>query len=338
MKVLRTPDERFADLTDYPFSPKYRLLADTEGGELRMHYLDEGTVDAPVILLLHGQPAWSYLYRKMIPILVDNGYRIIAPDLIGFGKSDKPTKREDYTYTNHIGWVKELVEALNLKDITFFGQDWGGLIGLRLVAENPHRFARVVISNTGLPDVSHIADAEAAQVTIDSHTYYESLPIPTSTAGMAMAMMADTSKLRFLHWVKFASESEGFSARDLFSTTGAGILNVDDIRAFDAPFPEESYQQGARQFPMLVPMIPDNPAIAANRAAWGILKQWHKPFLTAFSDADPITAGTHIRFQKEIPGAQGQPHITVKGGHFIQEQAFEELCTAITELIETDSK
>ena len=334
MKYERTPDARFANLINYPFAPNYVQIADTEGGELRMHYLDEGPADGSVILLLHGQPAWSYLYRKMIPILVDNGYRIIAPDLMGFGKSDKPTKRENYTYANHVGWVKELLEALNLTDITFFGQDWGGLIGLRLVAENPHRFARVVISNTDLPDVSRISDA--AQTTISSHAYYDSLPVHKNPKELFTAMMADTTGLNFLQWVKFASESDGFSPRSVFAAMGAGLLSEDDLTAYDAPFPDEGHLQGARQFPSLVPMIPDNPAKAANQAAWEIFEQWEKPFLTAFSDSDPITAGRHVRFQKKIPGAQGQPHITVRGGHFIQEEAFEELCAAIMQLIAMD--
>jgi haloalkane dehalogenase len=233
MKVLRTPESRFENLVGYPFAPHYVEVPDGEGGTLRMHYLDEG--DGEIVLALHGQPTWSYLYRKMIPPLAAAGYRVIAPDLIGFGKSDKPVDRSAYTYANHVLWVKGLIEALDLSAMTLFGQDWGGLIGLRLVAENPGRFARVVAANTGLPDARDIPDEMAPR----------------------------------LH----ASLRSGTDA---------------DYAGYAAPFPSEEYMQGARQFPSLVPIIPDNPAVPANRAAWRVLSTFDKPFLTAFIKANPV--------------------------------------------------
>jgi haloalkane dehalogenase len=331
MEKLRTDDSCFENLSGYPFEPNYVELSDSDGGSLRMHYVDEGAGE--VILCLHGQPSWSYLYRKMIPIFVDAGYRVIAPDMIGFGRSDKPVDREDYTYANHVAWIKGLVEALDLKNITLVCQDWGGLIGLRVAAENADRFARIVAANTGLPDAQGVADNEVEGISSRMRDYYDSLPVHANALEMGMAMGGDTSGMGFLHWVKFCGESPGFSPQEVL-TLSVGSLSEAEQQAYGAPFPDESYLAGGRQFPSLVPIIPDNPAIGANRAAWAVFEHWEKPFLTAFSDSDPVTAGAEVRFQKVVPGAKGQPHITIKGaGHFLQDQAPDELAQATIKLI-----
>lgn len=336
MKYVRTDENRFSDLPGYPYEPHYVDVPDFDGGTLRMHYVDEGAGE--VILCLHGQPSWSYLYRKMIPLFVKAGYRVVAPDFIGFGKSDKPTERSNYTYANHVAWLKALLEALDLNGITLVCQDWGGLIGLRAAAENQDRFARIVTANTGLPDAQGVTGDKVAEVSKQMHVYYDSLPIHANAVEMAMGMGGDDTGMGFLHWVKYCAESEGFSPQDVLTLSTGGILSEDEQRAYGAPFPDETYLAGGRQFPTLVPIMPDNPAIEANRAAWAVFEKWHKPFLTAFSDSDPVTAGAHVRFQQSIPGAQGQPHITIKGaGHFLQEQAPEELAEATLKLIAANS-
>jgi haloalkane dehalogenase len=241
METLRTPDDRFARLPGYPFAPHY---VDVSG--LRVHYVDEGPRSAPPVLLLHGEPSWSYLYRKMIPVLTAAGHRAVAPDLVGFGRSDKPVRREDYTYQRHVDWMRGVVEALDLRGVTLVCQDWGGLIGLRLVAEHP----------------------------------------------------------------------------------------ADVIAAYDAPFPDDRHKAGARQFPLLVPNTPDDPAAVPNRRAWEELRRWRKPFLTAFSDSDPVTQGADRLLREAIPGAAGQLHTTiVGGGHFLQEDRGEEIAARIARFV-----
>lgn len=293
MDVLRTPDERFADLPDFPFAPHY-----VEVDGLRVHYLDEGPADAPVVLLLHGEPSWSYLYRWMIPVLVDAGLRAVAIDLVGFGRSDKPTRREDYTYQAHVDWTWAAIEAIGLTGITLVCQDWGGLIGLRLVGEHPDRFARVVAANTTLP-------------TGDQHP------------GEA-----------FLAWQRFSQETPDFAVGNIVNGGCVSTLPADVIAAYDAPFPDDSYKAGARQFPTLVPTSPDDPAAPANRAAWEGLRRFDKPFLCAFSDSDPITRGADAALRKFIPGAQGQPEVTIAGGgHFLQEDKGRELAAVVVDFI-----
>ena len=220
MEFKRTPNERFENIPDYPFEPHYQQVPDGEGGELRMHYLDEGPADSQVVLLMHGQPSWSYLYRKMIPIFVERGYRVIAPDLVGFGKSDKPTERENYTYANHVAWVKALIEAIDLAGITLFCQDWGGLIGLRVAAENADRFARIVVANTGLPDSKGVPEAELEEASKPMRAYYETVPVHASAVEMAMAMGGDESGMGFMHWQKFCAESEGFRPEEVLALAG----------------------------------------------------------------------------------------------------------------------
>ncbi|WP_460356916.1 haloalkane dehalogenase [Mycobacterium sp. ZZG] len=293
MDVLRTPDERFADLPDFPFAPHY-----VDVGGLRVHYLDEGPADGPVVLLLHGEPSWSYLYRRMIPVLVEAGLRAVAIDLVGFGRSDKPARREDYTYQAHVDWTWGAIDAIGLAGITLVCQDWGGLIGLRLVGEHPDRFARVVAANTTLP-------------TGDQHP------------GEA-----------FLAWQRFSQETPHFPVGKIVDGGCVSTLSPEVIAAYDAPFPDDSYKAGARQFPTLVPTSPDDPAAPANRAAWEVLRTFDKPFLRAFSDSDPITRGADEPLRTLIPGAQGQPEVTIAGGgHFLQEDKGRELATVVVDFI-----
>lgn len=290
MDVLRTPDERFAALPDYPFEPHWAMVDSGDGGEaLRMHYVDEGPRDGTVVVLLHGEPTWSYLYRTMIPPLVDAGYRVLAPDLIGFGKSDKPTRLSDYTYQRHVDWVVGWMDSLELNDVTVFIQDWGSLIGLRIAGEQPERFARIVVSNGFLP---------------------------TATHGTPIAFRA---------WRAFARWAPVFPASRLVQ---AGTVNPVDAKtraAYDAPFPSSKYQAGARAFPRLVPTDPDDVAIPANRAAWDGLAEFDRPFLAIFGENDPILGKGDRRLIAHIPGAKGQPHDRIRGGHFIQEDCGPEL-------------
>lgn len=328
MKTVRTPDERFENLADYPFAPHYVDIDDGDGGSLRMHYVDEG--EGEIVLCLHGQPTWSYLYRKMIPMLTDAGLRVIAPDLVGFGKSDKPVRRADITYAAHVGWMTSFIESLDLRDITLVCQDWGGLIGLRVVADQPERFARVVTANTGLPDARDIPDDMADPM----RELFDSIPaLPPEE--MAAKLAENEHGAGFMYWIKYCDGYEPFVISDVVSLSSlGGALTVEQKRAYDAPFPSEEYKQGARQFPSLVPIFPDDPAIADNRAAWQRLKEFDKPFLTAFSDRDPVTRGAHKRFQEEVPGAQGQPHVTIEGaGHFLQEDDPRGLADAVITFI-----
>lgn len=284
MTVLRTPDECFDNLPDFPYQPNYLELDDPDLGKLRVHYVDEGPADGPVILCLHGEPTWSFLYRKMIPVFVNAGFRVIAPDLVGFGRSDKPSDREDYTYLRHVNWMTGVLESLDLRGITLLGQDWGGLIGLRLVAALPDRFDAFSLSNTGLP-----------------------------TGDQAMPEA-------FGKWLKFSQEDPEFDIGSIVNLFGRGDLSEDEVNAYRAPFPADEYKAGARQFPTLVPARPDDPASDANRAAWMSLTKWEKPVLLCYSDNDPIMAGAERPFLKLVPGTKGQPHMTLRGRHFIQEE------------------
>ena len=298
MRVLRTPDHCFEQLEGYSFAPNYLDVDDGDGGKLRVHYLDEGPRDGHVVLLMHGEPSWSYLYRKMIPLLVNAGYRVLAPDLPGFGRSDKPAERSDYTYQRHVDWMTQWLVGVDLSKVVLFCQDWGGLIGLRLVAEHTRRFSGVIASNTFLPT----GEVDPGQAFSDWQSYSQSVPVFPTGAIINGATVSDLS---------------------------------DDVkRAYDAPYPDETYKAGARQFPLLVPTSLDNPASEPNQAAWGVLKTLEIPFLTAFSDKDPVTAGGDKSFQKLIPSTQGQKHITVKdGGHFVQEDKGEELAQIVIDFI-----
>ena len=302
MDVIRTPDNRFENLPDYPFAPHYALVPTIDNGrdsEVRVHYLDEGPSDAAPVLLMHGEPSWSYLYRRMIPPLVEAGHRVIAPDLVGFGRSDKPMKQQDYTYARHVAWMSALVfDRLDLTDITFFGQDWGGLIGLRLVAAQPDRYARVVIGNTGLP-TGHGPASEA-----------------------------------FLAWQKFSQETPDFPVGKIVSGGTAGGLDPAVVAAYDAPFPDDRFKAGARIFPTLVPTSADDPSSPDNERAWAVLSEFKKPFVLAYSDSDPITKGGDAPFRAKVPGAQGRAHTTIEGGgHFLQEDKPHEVAQVILDTI-----
>ena len=299
MNALRTPDDHFSALPDFPFGPNYVDVDDDEGGNLRVHYLDEGPAGAPAILLMHGEPSWCFLYRKMVPVIVEAGLRAIAPDLIGFGRSDKPAAQDDYTYARHVEWMRSaLFDRLDLGDLTLVGQDWGGLIGLRLVAEHPDRFARVVAANTGLP---------------------------TGDQKMSDAFTA---------WQRYSQETPVFHVGGIVKGGCVSGLSPEVVAAYDAPFPDDSYKAGARRFPMLVPTSPDDPASTANRKAFAALTRWDKPLLTAFSDKDPVTAGFDRVLQEAVPGAQGRPHTVIENaGHFLQEDKGEELARVVVDFV-----
>lgn len=294
MKFLRTPDDRFENLPYFNYDPHYVQVDDTEGGTLRQHYLDEGPKDANPILVMHGEPTWSYLYRHMIPEFTGAGHRVLAPDLIGFGRSDKPTLRTDYTYQRHVDWTLDWLDQMDLNGITLVCQDWGGLIGLRLVAARPDRFARIVVANTALP---------------------------TGDQPMNDAFTA---------WREFSQSVPVFDAGRIVAGGTTSTLTDAEIAAYNAPFPDETFKEGARQFPMLVPASPDDPAAGPNRAAWGVLRGLDIPVLTAFGADDKIMAGVDQVFQKMMPGAAGQDHTILQGGgHFLQEDVGAQLaaCT-----------
>ena len=295
MKILRTPDERFVSLPGYDFPPAY-----VEVDGVRVHYVEQGPADGRVVLLLHGEPSWSYLYRTMIPPLAAAGHRVIAPDLVGFGRSDKPAEVADHTYERHVAWMRGLVEALELTGITLVCQDWGGLIGLRLVAEIGDRFDAVVAANTGLPTGDH--------------------PMPEVW-------------WRFHDWVAKADDLPvGF----LVNAGCVTDLSPAVLAAYDAPFPDESYKAGPRAMPQILPTAPDDPAANANRAAWAALAEWDKPFICAFSDSDPITREAGPLFEQLVPGAKGRAHPTIAGaGHFLQEDAGPALADVVLGLMDT---
>lgn len=302
MTVLRTPDSRFEGLAGFAFQPHYLEIQDPDLGPLRIHYLDEGRAEGEVILCLHGEPSWCYLYRKMIPVFTAAGFRVLAPDLVGFGRSDKPAARSDYTYRKHVQWMSDWLAAMKVKNVTLLGQDWGGLIGLRLVAEHPEQFARFSLSNTGLP---------------------------TGDQSFGEA---------FERWRAFSQNTEVFDTGAIVNELGRGHLGPAEIDAYRAPFPDESFKAGARQFPMLVPTAPDDPAAEDNRRAWKQLMQWHKPVLLCFSDGDAITQGADKPFLKLVPGTRGQPHQTLKGRHFIQEADGEAWARAVVSWIESAAR
>ncbi len=330
MKALRTPDERFANLPGYPFEPNYSEVFDGDGGKLRIHHVDEGPKDGEVVLCMHGQPTWSFLYRKMIPIFAEAGYRTVAPDLVGFGKSDKPTEITDYTYSAHVSWISQWLQGLDLKNITLVCQDWGGLIGLRVVTANPDRFSRIVVANTGLPDGSQ-APLEMAQMMRQA---YASLPVP-EMAEVGHQFQNPGPVPAFLYWRKYCAENPNFAVKDVMSTSGLSPdLMGEVLDAYEAPFPDGSYLSGARRFPSLVPIMPDDPEVTNNQTAWSFFRTWQKPLLTAFSDGDPVTAGGEKFFQNRVPGAKGQQHVTITGaGHFLQEDAGERFAEEVIKFI-----
>jgi haloalkane dehalogenase len=295
MKVLRTPEAAFEGVTDYPFSPHYLDVTDAlSGANLRVHYIDEGPRDAPVVLMMHGEPSWSYLYRKMVAPVVAAGFRVVAPDLIGFGKSDKPAAQSDYSYARHVAWMRSWVEQLDLQNVTLACQDWGSLVGLRLVAEMPDRFAGVALSNGGLPEGG---DAPRA----------------------------------FAIWRAFSKWSPVFPIGKIVSAGTKRGLSLNEIAAYDAPFPNSSFKAGARIFPSFVP-FENNVAVPDQKRAWQVFDTWEKPFLCCFSDQDRITRGGESRFIGRVPGTSGQNHRSLHGGHFIQEDDPEGFVACILEV------
>ena len=284
MQVLRTPEANFDGLEGWSFEPRYTVIADADGTALRMAYVDEGSADGAPVLLLHGEPSWSYLYRHIIAGLVERGHRVLAPDLIGFGRSDKPAARRDYTYERHVAWLQAWFDAQDLHCVTLFCQDWGGLLGLRLVAADADRFSGVVAANTGLPVGTGWSDGFAA-------------------------------------WLKFSQDVPVLATGRIVDGGVTRALSAGEIAAYEAPFPDESYKAGARRFPVLVPVTPEHASVAENIAAWAQLERFDKPFVTAFSDNDPVTRGGERVLQARIPGTKGQPHATLHGGYFLQEDS-----------------
>ncbi len=296
MQTVRTPDDRFEGLPGFDFAPTY---VETGDG-LRVAIVDEGPRDAQVVLLLHGEPTWSYLYRKMIPPLLAAGLRVVAPDLVGFGRSDKPVRDEDYTYARHVEWMRSaLFDELDLTGAVLFGQDWGGLIGLRLVAEHPQRFRAVCASNTGLPDGSSRMGSE---------------------------------------WQRFAAFVRDTPDLPIGFLVTSGCLHAlpgEVAAAYEAPFPDATYKAGARSFPLLIPQTPDDPAAPAQAAAWQSLRGFEKPFLCAFADSDPITRGADRLFREQVPGCAGQPHTAIEGaGHFVQEDRGEQAAQVLIDWLQ----
>jgi haloalkane dehalogenase len=296
MKLLRTPDERFQNLPEFFFKPNYLKVE-----KIRIHYIDEGPTDGKIFLLMHGEPSWCYLYRYMIPLLVKAGYRVIAPDLVGFGRSDKPMEQSDHSYHKHIEWMTKWLKSLEIKDITLFCQDWGALIGLRVAIENQEKFSRIILSNGGLP---------------------------TGEQRMSKA---------FLEWQEFSKTATKFDIKRIIQSATVKKLSKDVLKAYDAPFPDDRYKIGPRIMPSLVPTTINDPESDANKRAIEDFKKWEKPFLTAFSDKDPITRGTEKFWKENIPGGKGQKHVIVKdGGHFIQEDKGSELVDIILDFIESN--
>lgn len=296
LKVLRTPEQAFVNLPDYRFAPHYLDVEVAGLPSLRLHYLDEGPRDSAPVLLLHGEPTWSYLYRKFVPPLAKAGHRVLAPDLIGFGKSDKPADRADYSYERHVAWLSDWLTQLDLRDITLFCQDWGGLIGLRLVAAFPDRFARLVISNTYLPVGESIGPG-------------------------------------FDGWRAFSQATPEFKTGRIVDGGCLRELSSAEVAAYDAPYPDESYQAGARQFPVLVPVTPEHPSVTENKAAWIVLEAFTKPVITCFGKQDRVLGHLDTVIQRRIPGASGQPHCRIEASHFCQEDQPERLVELILNFI-----
>ena len=317
MQVIRTPDERFRELPGYPFAPHYTEIANPRGGSLRMHHVDEGPANAPVVLMVHGEPTWSYLYRKMIPRFAEAGLRAVAPDHIGFGRSDKPVEKTDYSFAQHLAWLREWVTRLDLRDITLVCQDWGGPLGLAVLAEEPERFSRVVAANT----ILHSVEPEfAGRLAWSNHS-----------AGGGDVQVSEM----LLAWMSFSQRSPDMRASVAVSGACTSELPEDVLAAYDAPFPDERYKAGMRMFPILIPVTTTDEGAAINRKTWEALSRFEKPFLTAFSDGDPGTGGFEALFRERVPGAQDQPHTTISGaGHFIQEDRGEELADVVLRFIE----
>jgi haloalkane dehalogenase len=305
-RILRTPDARFTGLPDFPFEPHYIEFTDRRFGALRMHYLGEGAADAPVVLMLHGEPTWSYLYRKIIPRVTAGGYRAVAPDYIGFGRSDKLVDRATYTYQNHVDWMVEFVDRLDLRRCTLLLQDWGGPIGLRLLAECPHRFDAVLLANTLLPNCE---------------------PPPRGIEDWPGPIVGP--------WAQSTASASDFDVGLVMRSVCVRALEPAVVAAYEAPFPDASYKAGVLEFPSMIPINVDSPGIEENRRTWQFLESFTQPVVTAFSDSDPSTKHWERVFRERIPGARGQPHVEIQNaGHFVQEDGSEALAEALLALLD----
>ncbi|WP_182527245.1 haloalkane dehalogenase [Nocardioides dongkuii] len=314
--VVRTPDERFAGLPGYAFAPHY-VEVEAEGLDpLRMHHLDEGPADGPVALLLHGQPTWSYLYRKVVPVLVEAGVRVIAPDNIGFGRSDKPTRTTAYTLARHVAWTRSLVTALDLRDVTLVAQDWGGPIGLSVLAAEPDRFARVVAANT----ILHTADPALA----------DRLTWAVHGAGESRVVIEEA----LLDYLLHTQRAPELRASDFVGAATVHPLPPEVLAAYDAPFPDARHTAGLRQMTALLPLTRNDVGARIGRRTMRALESFDRPFLTCYSDGDPATRGWETVFQERVPGARGQRHVVLPdAGHFLQEDAGERLSRVVADVI-----
>ncbi len=305
--ALRTPDSCFVGLPDFDYPPCYLELSDAEFSALRMHYVSVGSagVNAPTVLMLHGEPSWSFAWRKVLSALSAAGVCAVAPDHIGFGRSDKLRRREDYSCQRHVAWMCQCVEVLDLRQVVLLCQDWGGAIGLRVLAAMPERFVGVVATNTLLPNCE---------------------PPPRGVADWPGELIDQ--------WVSFAADAKDLAVADIVAGASVSSLPEEVKRAYDAPFPDATYQAGALAFPGLIPLREDMPGAAENRAAWRVLEQWEQPFVTAFSDGDPTTKAWETVFQARVPGAQGQPHVEIgDAGHFVQEEQGGALAEVVLDLL-----
>jgi haloalkane dehalogenase len=303
--VLRTPEARFADLAGFAFTPRYVSVHDARFGELRMAAIDEGPRAAPVALLLHGEPTWSFLYRKMIPRITGAGFRAVAPDFIGFGRSDKLARRGDYSYAGFVSWLQQFLRTLDLQRVTLVCQDWGGPIGLSALAAQPERFAAVLAANTILPDCE---------------------PAPRGVPEWPGALIAG--------WVSTAAAATDLPVSGIVAGVCRTVPGPEVLRGYDAPFPDASYKSGVLAFPGLIPIREEMPGIRENRAVWSALENFQRPFVTAFSDSDPTTAPWAAVFRQRIPGAAGQPHAVIaNAGHFLQEEQGEALADVVLDLM-----
>lgn len=317
-RVLRTPDDRFVNLPGFPFEPRYATVVADGLDPVRMHYVDEGPEDGPVALLLHGQPTWSYLYRKVIPVLAESGIRVVAPDNIGFGRSDKPARRTDHTLARHIAWTRSLVTGLDLRDVTLVAQDWGGPIGLSVLAAEPDRFARVVAANT----ILHSADPElAGQLNWALH----------SDGGSRIVVEA-----ALLDYLLYTQRAPDLQASLFVGAASTRAIEPDVLAAYDAPFPDEAHSAGLRQMTVLLPLTRNDEGAKILQGTMAALEGFERPFVTCYSDGDPATRGWDRVFQERIPGARGQRHSTIAdAGHFLQEDAGEELGRFVADVMAT---
>ena len=351
MELLRTPEHRFDNLPDFPFKPRYVEVEDGDGGHLRMHYLDEGPEDGELILCVHGQPTWSYSFRKMIPVLVSGGFRVVAPDIVGFGRSDKPAKRSDYTYAKHVHWFRGFMQALSLRDVNLLCHDWGGPISLRVLSEKPERFSRVITTNTGLPDARDVPEDMAPRL----RKLLADTPALAPEEMMRAALASEKPEKRrgmqeqakeaaggsqnrpsFMYWIRHCDGYPDFDPGEIIALW-LNECSSEEKRAYSAPFPAEEFMQGARQFPSLIPLFPDDPAVADNRRAWEVLRAFDKPFLTVFSESEPQAAA--LQFQREVPGARGQNHqLLSRARHFPQDDCPKELAEIVIEFIKSNPR